>query len=378
MSNTEFYKILGISSNASESEIRKAFRTMAREHHPDKGGSEDKFKEINKAYETLSDPEKRKVYDRFGENAENHEMPDFGDLFGLFNQRSRQPRVRKTQDTVYPLKLSLKDLYTGVSKKLKLTKNVVCSSCDGKGGHTVITCSTCHGNGVIVINRQIGPGMIQRLQMKCSRCNGKKHEIKDKCKMCHGKCTMEEKKNLEIKIEKGSLCGDKITFPKEGNQLPGALPGDVIIVIQEVIHPVFKRKSSNLLIKRKINLHSALTGFKFILEHLDGRKILINSDHIIEPGEVKVIQGEGMPRKENHHLFGNLYIEFELTFPKEKLITDKILLSKLLDQKSSPEFNNVDLEEHTLEKAHPRNLEEPENPEEREDSEKEEVQCRTQ
>ena len=324
----DYYNILGINKKASSSEIKKAYRKLAMKHHPDKGGDVDKFKEINKVYETLSDPEKKKMYDQFGENGPNVNMgrgmgPDFSNMFHMFQGQQRQKRP-----TIHHIKVSLQDLYFGITKKLKFIRNLECKICSGKGGKNVTKCLTCHGRGFVFLTKTFGLNMIQRVQIACTKCK-KGYIVTDKCKPCKGIGTISNTQILEIKIDKGMKNGDKILLKQAGNQTPGSKPEDVIVVIQQINHVVFQRKNDNLYMKRKISLLNSLTGFQFILDHFDS-KIKITSENIINPGEIKVVHGKGMPNK---YGFGDLCILFEITFP-DNLITDKILLSKILCQKN--------------------------------------------
>lgn len=194
-----------MSKEAAPEEIKKAFRKAALQHHPDRGGNADKFKEINKAYEVLSDPQKRALYDEGGEEALTEGGgggPGGMDIFDLFGGGfggggRRGPRVRRGEDVVFPLKVTLEDCYNGVAKKLRLTKNVICGDCNGKGGKGGdITCKDCRGQGVKMVIRQVGPGMIQQLQQQCGACKGSGSTMKeaDKCKTCKGDKTTKEKK----------------------------------------------------------------------------------------------------------------------------------------------------------------------------------------
>jgi DnaJ family protein A protein 2 len=228
----KFYALLGVEKTASEADIKKAFRRQAMTHHPDRGGNAETFKDLNKAYEVLSDSQKRAIYDEGGEEA----LADGGgggggpggmDIFDLFGGAfggggRRAQRTRKGEDVVFPLQVTLEDLYNGVAKKLRLTKNVICSDCRGKGGKdgAESKCTDCRGQGVRMVIRQIGPGMIQQMQAQCATCKGSGSNIaeKDKCKSCHGEKTIKEKKTLEIHISKGMKHGEKLTFSGEADE----------------------------------------------------------------------------------------------------------------------------------------------------------------
>merc|ERR1712216_6846 len=263
--DTKLYDLLGVSKGASAAEIKKAYRKMAVKHHPDKGGDEQKFKEISAAYEVLSDDEKRQLYDEYGEDAlkdggmgggggspfDIFEAMFGGNPFGPGGGRgSGRQRQRKGEDVVHGLKVSLEDLYNGVTKKLSLAKNVLCPKCDGKGSKSGASghCGTCKGSGVRVVVRQIAPGMVQQMQTVCNECRGSGQVIseKDKCGQCHGQKVVQEKKVLDVHIEKGMVNNQKITFQGEADEAPGTVPGDIIFVVQEKERATFKRKGPDL------------------------------------------------------------------------------------------------------------------------------------
>jgi len=199
--------------------------------------------------------------------------------------RQRPSGPRKGKDMAHALKVSLEDLYKGKTAKLALQKQVLCASCNGKGGKegSVQSCKTCSGRGFKVVMRQLGP-MIQQLQQPCSDCNGEGETIKekDRCTDCKGKKIAQERKILEVHIDKGMQDGQRITFTGEADQAPGIIPGDIVIVVEEKEHARFKRRGDDLFYNVKIDLLTALTGGQFTIPHLDDRILLVN----IIPGEV--------------------------------------------------------------------------------------------
>lgn len=327
---TKLYEVLGVEKNASASEIKKAFRKKAMMHHPDKGGDEAKFKEVNKAYEILGDQEKRDLYDKHGEKGVEQGGGGGGvdpsDIFSSFfggggGGGGGRGRQRKGKDVLFRLKVSLDDLYNGATKKLRLTKQVICKKCEGKGGEGVKTCHTCKGRGVRLIIRQLGPGMIQQMQTACDTCDGQGEVIppSSRCGTCKGEKTLKEKKTLEVHVEKGMSHGQKVVFRGESDEAPGILPGDVVVVLEQAEHDTFVRKLSHLFFKKQITLVEALTGFTHYIEHLDGRvlKIVSDPDTVYEPGCFKCVRDEGMPQERNKMLRGHLYIEYDVVFPDE-------------------------------------------------------------
>jgi len=341
------YKLLGIDKNANQNDIKKSFRKMAMTHHPDKGGDPEKFKEITKAYEILSDPEKKTLYDQHGlEGVESggQSAPDIFDLFGGGGSRRGRNEKRRGEDVVFPLKVTLEELFNGMSKKLRLTKSVICKDCEGKGGKgaTDITCKDCRGQGIKVVIRQLGPGMIQQMQTTCDKCNGEGTVIadKDKCKTCKGAKVNKEKKTLEVFVSKGMSHNTKIPFKGEADEAPNTVPGDVIVVLQAKEHAVFKRDGANLFMKKHITLQEALCGFQFTITHLDGRLLLVRSDEntVYTPGSFKAIKEEGMPQLKNSFFRGSLYVEFDVEFPKPEQLpkNTKQALIKLLPPPPPP------------------------------------------
>merc|ERR1719162_2852197 len=276
---TKFYKLLEVEKDASDADIKKAYRKLAVKHHPDKGGDPEKFKEVTRAYEVLSDSEKRAKYDRFGEEGleDGGGGGDPSDIFEAFfggggrggRQKQRRP---KTKDVVQPLKVTLEQLYGGATKKMAITRQVI----DKKKG--VQKCSACDGRGVKVEVVRMGP-MIQQMQSQCNACGGEGKAFK----------TKQEREVLEVAITKGSPDGHKVPFREMADEHPDADTGDVIFVLKQQEHADFKRKGADLFIERKISLVEALCGFKMQLTHLDGRKLLIKTS----PGEIVKPMAQG-------------------------------------------------------------------------------------
>ncbi|ORX53819.1 DnaJ-domain-containing protein [Piromyces finnis] len=334
--DTKLYDTLGVSPTASENELKKAYRKLALKYHPDKNpDGADKFKEISHAYEILSDPHKRETYDSFGEEGLSGDAGGMGmnpeDLFSSFfgfGGSSRNSGPRRGKDLVHPLKVSLEDLYKGKVFKLSIKHNIICKACNGKGGKegAVKSCSDCNGRGVKFVRRQIGP-MIQQYQTSCSTCNGTGEIINKEleCKTCHSKKVVQETKIIEVPIDKGMTDGQQITFSGEADQAPGIEAGDIIIVVKEKPHDVFKRKGRDLYIDQKIDLITALTGGTFNIKHLDDRylNVTINPGEIIKPDQTKCINNEGMPTYRNPFDKGYLYVKFEVEFPTTEWYSDE-------------------------------------------------------
>jgi len=269
---TKFYKQLDVEKNASTADIKKAYRKLAIKHHPDKGGDPEKFKEITRAYEVLSDNEKRQKYDQGGEEAvEGEGGMDASDVFSQFfgggggGRGGGGSRKKKTKDVVQPLKVTLEQMYNGTTKKMAITRQVI----DKKKG--VSSCSDCGGRGVRVQTVRMGP-MIQQMQSACDSCGGQGTSFK----------TMKDREVLEVHVQKGSPDGHKVPFREMADEQPECDTGDVIFVLDEQEHKEFKRRGADLFVERNISLVEALCGFQMELTHLDDRKLLIKT----EPGEI--------------------------------------------------------------------------------------------
>jgi len=342
------YKTLGVDKKASDSDIKKAFRKLALKKHPDKGGDPEEFKKIQAAYEVLSDSEKREKYDKYG--LEGLEGGDVGggaegmDVFDLFfggGRRRARGGKRKAEDTVYPLKVSLEDLYNGKTAKLAITRSIM------KGEPK--KCTTCRGQGFVVQMRQIGPGMVQQLQTRCPDCTGG-YVVSMK----------KERQVLEVNVDKGASHNTKLRFSGMGNESPNAEPGDVVFVLQQKEHGTFKRKGADLLLQKSISLSEALCGFEFVVKQLDGRQLLVHT----KPGQVvrpevtsgvpyvMCVDGEGMPKHGNPFDKGRLFVLFTIVFPPSYSLSDEN--QAMLKAALPPALNNdphdpEEVEEVTLE-----------------------------
>uniref|UniRef100_A0A3B3VSG3 DnaJ heat shock protein family (Hsp40) member A2 n=1 Tax=Poecilia latipinna TaxID=48699 RepID=A0A3B3VSG3_9TELE len=338
VADTRLYDILGVSPSATENELKKAYRKLAKEYHPDKNpNAGDKFKEISFAYDVLTNPEKKELYDRYGEQGLREGGgggPGMDDIFshifggGLFGfmggqaGRSRNGGRRRGEDMVHPLKVSLDDLYNGKTTKLQLI-----------GHHSPCLLFSCC-----------------RLLRCCEVINEK-----DRCKKCEGKKVVKEVKILEVHVDKGMRHGQKITFGGEADQAPGVEPGDIVLVLQEKDHETFRREGNDLYMTHKIGLVEALCGFQFMLKHLDGRQIVVKypAGKVIEPGSVRVVRGEGMPQYRNPFEKGDLFIKFDVQFPENNWISPEKLveLEDMLPSRSEPpiitgETEEVDLQDY--------------------------------
>jgi len=358
--NKGLYEALGLDRSASSEDIKKAFRKLAMKHHPDRGGDADKFKEISTAHEILSDPEKKATYDQGGLEALAGGGGGGGgaeDIFAsMFGGRGGQRRSgpQKGEDKVHPLKVSLEDLYNGKTVKLAIHRKKPCLDCEGRGGKPGAekTCSDCKGKGVKVQLRQIGPGMVQQMQSVCPTCRGecKQMDAKDKCTSCKGNKIYQDRKVLEVAIEKGMKNNHKIKFASEADEIPGTIAGDIVIVVQEKEHDLFKRKGADLVYSLDISLSESLCGFTRTLTHLDGRTLVFKNEpgQIVKQGSVKQINGEGMPYHGNPFTKGNLFLVFNITYPKTLSIAAVDAIKKVLPVGKVPTLSGEEEECHLV------------------------------
>lgn len=368
--DTKLYDILGVKPDASDSEIKKAYRRLAREYHPDKNSDHgDKFKEISAAYEILSDENKRKIYDQQGMEGLRGGGSDGGpgfDIFDMFGDspfgsffgggRSGPPKKKRGRDTLHKLRISLVDAYKGKLSKLKLSRKVICQACKGFGGANGIkpqTCNKCHGRGVYMMTRRVGPGMITSQQVRCDECKGEGEVLadKDKCRSCSGEKIVDETKILTVDIMPGVKPNQEFVFKGEGDQCPGVETGNVKIIVEIEKHPDFERQGRDLVYNKTITLTEALCGFAFTIKQLDGRVLLVENrpGNVIEPESVRCVYGEGMPWVENRTQKGNLYIKFNVKFPTNYFLKneeDYKKLEKCLPPRPKPEVANYAAAEH--------------------------------
>jgi len=382
--DNKYYELLGVQRDASAEEIKKAYRKLALKLHPDKNPNDprasDKFKELTAAYEVLSDPQKKEIYDQYGEeglkgggfhasDAESIFAQFFGGadpfdgFFGGGGRRKQRPQ--KGEDIVFQLGVTLTDLYNGKTSKIKITRNAVCSTCAGRGGmrdNSSRPCGGCKGQGVKIVRRQLGPGMIQQLQQVCDECGGKGEVIdeKDRCKTCSGKKTVPIQKVLEIPVDKGSKWGDKIMIYGEGEEEPGLPAGDVVIVLKEkqsdnaTLANWQRVNKDDLLLNREITLLEALTGFEIQVVHLDGRVLKMKSPShaVTKPGDIHVLEDQGMPIKGRPSAHGRLFIKYLVKFPDAKDMKHHHVRQKLREALPRPDDAPMSTAAEVVEECH--------------------------
>lgn len=341
----DYYEVLGISRTASPSEIKKAFKSLALQHHPDKVSedireeAEIKFKNISQAYEVLIDETERQYYDRvffegggssdfFGDTGDayrNFEADDFAQFFGNFGSNGpRPPRMAKTKDEHISLKLPLEDLYKGKVMKMASARNILCKVCSGSGAKPRAkpnTCSACNGEGMVKKLRRLSPGVVTSDWVDCSVCGGRGKVVKekDRCKKCSGKGLVEEKSILEVYVPRGVKSGFKVVLSEKSDEAYGKKTGDIIFDIEQEDHKLFERRGNDLVAKFKLTLCESLCGFsKIVIQHLDGRgiKLTVPSGNVTPPHHVFKVHKAGFPIK-GTDLYGDLYLVPDIEFPHD-------------------------------------------------------------
>ena len=357
----DYYKILGVEKNATEADIKSAFRKLAHQHHPDKNGGDDKkFKEVNEAYQTLSDKQKRAQYDQFGpayaqggfgagtgnpfggggnpfEGFDFSQFQqggfgqggfefDLGDLFGGGFGGGRS-KVRRGNDIETQIKITFKEAVFGVEKKIVLNKVSQCKTCHGSGakpGTKSHDCKTCNGKGVVVkIQRTILGNM--QTQAACDACYGTGKVPEHKCDHCKGAGVVRDKEEITIKIPAGLNNGDTLRMDGAGEAIPHGQAGDLYIHIAIDSHSTMKRVGNDLIMAREISLADALLGTEIEIETLDGKEKL----HIPEgtnTGDQLKIKSKGVMHGRGR---GDLIVGIKVDMPKRLSKKAKEMIEEL-------------------------------------------------
>jgi molecular chaperone DnaJ len=305
----DYYELLNVHRNATDAEIKRAYRRLAHEHHPDKNPgdktAEEKFKEINEAYVVLSDPQKRAYYDQYGTAPGMQGGPGgfgagmgmgdiFGDIFGEFFGTGRGGvRATAGDDLRYNLKISFEDAAFGTTTKIRVPRWERCPDCDGLGAASkekIVTCTTCHGSGQI--RSQQGFFSISRT---CSRCGGEGKVITEPCKTCRGRRRVERERTLSIKVPAGVETGTTIRLSGEGELGSyGGPPGDLYVYLTVEEHPLFQREGQDVLCAVPVSFVQAALGTEIEVPTLTGgMKLKIPAG--TQPGQVFRLKGKGFP-----------------------------------------------------------------------------------
>lgn len=331
----DYYKTLGVERNASEQDIKKSYRKLAMEYHPDKNPdnseAEQKFKEISEAYEILSDKEKKSNYDNFGDpNGRQGFGGGFGggfnDIFGgfgdFFNVRNR---VKKGQDLRIKVVLNINDVLNGVNKTLKYNKRVLCKPCDGHGGSDVEKCYVCNGNGKRNIQVETPFGKMISEEM-CYTCNGSGKTIKNKCNSCNGDGTVLIENVINVEIPKGLSTGMQLNLNSHGNEIKDGVPGDLFIFIEEEINNTFKRDGNNIIVEHKISAINAILGIDDVVKTPHG-DIKLNIPSGTQPNKIFRLANKGIP--DAHLGMGDMFIQINVIIPTKLSEDDRLTIEKL-------------------------------------------------
>ena len=358
----DYYEVLGVEKSASEAEIKKAYRKLAIQYHPDKNPgdkeAEEKFKEAAEAYSVLSDKDKRARYDQFGHEGMGaagaggfgnfsdfdlndifssvfgHGFSGFGGFGGGFGGGGRtQQRKFRGSDLRVKVKLNLKDISTGVEKKFKLKKYVVCNHCHGSGAEGdggTETCPTCHGTGSVTRTQQSIFGMMQT-QSVCPQCNGEGKIIKNKCKHCEGEGIVYGEEVVEVKIPAGVAEGMQLTVNGKGNAgKHNGVPGDLLVVVEEEAHPDLIRDEEDLIYNLLLSVPTAALGGTVEIPTIDS-KVKVKIDPGTQPGKVLRLRGKGLPRVTSYGYStgtGDLLVNISIYIPETLSKDEKQALEK--------------------------------------------------
>jgi molecular chaperone DnaJ len=348
----DYYKILGVEKNATQDDIKKAYRKLAHQYHPDKGGDEQKFKEINEAYQILSNGEKRAQYDQFGSafnangfqgqpgwdfsSAQGFDINDLGDIFGDmfgfggFGGRKKKD-LKRGRDLETEILISLEETFEGKEKEISLRKNAVCQRCKGKGaepGTKVKECFSCRGTGQVQQIRRTMFGSFTQVGV-CPECGGEGYRPEKPCNVCKGEGRIMEEEKVKFYIPAGVDSGQVIKIEGKGEAgRRGGQPGDLYIRISVKKHPLFKRKGDDIMVSVPISFSQAVLGGSVDISTLEGKTIELNIPSGTESGRIFKISGKGIPHFQGYGR-GNLFVELAITTPKKLTKKQKELLENL-------------------------------------------------
>ena len=363
MAKRDYYEVLGVDKTASEDEIKKAYRKIAIKYHPDRNPgnkeAEEKFKEAAEAYDVLHDPQKRQQYDQFGFAGQggaggfggfggaSMNMDDifsmFGDIFGGhaggfggfggFGGGQRRPQQHRGSDLRLKVKLTLQEISTGVTKKFKVRKDVVCQHCHGSGsadGGASETCPTCHGSGVISHTTQSIFGMMQT-QGVCPTCNGEGKIIKNKCHECSGTGVVKGEEVVEINIPAGVIEGMVVNVPGKGNAgRRNGIPGDIQVFIEEEPNDTFVRDGNDLIYNLLLDFPTAALGGDVEIPTIEGTRLRVKIEPGTQPGKTLRLRSKGLPAVQGYGSGkGDMVVNISIYVPKTLSRDEKKALEKM-------------------------------------------------
>ncbi len=360
MAKRDYYEVLGVDKKASEDEIKKAYRKIAIKYHPDRNPgdktAEEKFKEAAEAYSVLSDKQKRQQYDQFGFDGPNmgggfggfgaggFSMDDifsmFGDVFGGrggFGGFSGFGGGQRAQyhgtDLRLKVRLTLQEISTGVTKKFKVRKDIVCSECNGSGaqkGSGSETCPTCHGQGYTVRTVRSILGMMQT-QSECPTCHGEGTVIKNKCPHCSGQGIVKGEEVVEINIPAGVAEGMVVNVPGKGNAAPhNGVPGNIQVYVEEEPNDTFVRDGQDIIYNLLLDFPTAALGGEVDIPTIEGTKVKIKIEPGTQPGKTLRLRGKGLPAVQGYGSGrGDLVVQVSVYVPKTLDRQERQMLEQL-------------------------------------------------
>jgi len=353
----DYYDVLGIQRNASDLEIKKAFRVLARKHHPDvnkEEGSEEKFKEINEAYRVLSDPHLRKQYDQFGNSAFKQGMGwqgqgiNFEDLFkgfgfngfgsdsgfgfeeffsDVFGGNFRRQAAPEQLNQRIDLSISLEEAVFGAEKTIEFERNEACHACNGVGGSEKIKCRKCLGKGFTIKEHRNFIGFI-RTQNTCNECHGTGFTVKEKCIECNGHGIQRKKAKLKIKIPEGVDSGDYLTLEGQGSHGRDGGKGGLFVVFFVKKNSRFKRDGPDLFVEEPISFIQAALGSELLIEGLDSKKLKLKIPEGTQTGTIFRLKEKGAKALHSGDK-GDLFVKVKLVVPENLSAKQKRLLLEL-------------------------------------------------
>lgn len=361
MNKRDYYEVLGVDKNASEAEIKSAFRKLAKKYHPDVSKEPDaaeKFKEAQEAYAVLSDANKRRQYDQFGHSAfdqmggagasgfdfSDFDFSDiFGDIFGSgfgFGGRSSN-RSRRGNDTLVRIDLTFEEAVLGCKKDVKIDTMVECDSCNGKGGHGEKTCQTCHGSGQVTSEQRTIFGSFAT-RSTCQTCHGKGVTYDTKCSKCHGEGRIRENKTVEVKIPAGVDTGNKLRLNGKGEAgVNGGPNGDLYLEFKVKSHPLFERDENDVYLTLPITITEAVLGCKKDVPTLNGTvKLSIPAGS--KTNDKHRLKGKGIADPQTGRK-GDMYVIIDIHIPKKISRDQKKLFEALSKTKldDSDKFDKI-------------------------------------
>ena len=339
----DYYEILGVAHNATREEIKRAYRKLAHQYHPDKtGGDEKKFKEVSEAYQVLSNDDKRAQYDQFGRVSDGQtgngwdfgsfrgfEDIDMGNIFeSFFGGGAGAASKKRGRDISIDIDIPFSESVFGAERRVLIRKRVICEVCKGSGrakDSGEITCAKCHGAGTIRDTRRSIFGSFTQV-VECSVCRGDGKVPEKKCYDCRGEGVIARGEEIRIIIPPGIENGEVVRIPHKGEAMRNGEAGDLYVKVRVLPHPVFKRSRNDLLMKLEISLSQALLGGSHVISTLDG-SIKLKIPQGVADGEVLKIRDKGMVREDGTR--GDLLIEVKIKMPKKMTPRLKALAEEL-------------------------------------------------